>query len=525
MLALLVLAFWLASASWRQVITNPWDDVLLGVYARVAAESAQSEAVLVAIDDESLAAVGAWPWPRAIHGQLIERLSSANAIAYDIAFIGHKHTVSDQVLVDAVERHGNVVLPLVPEPDPRTGLLTTLLPFEPLPALARLGHIENTLENDRLQTVYLKAGKANAEYPVLGLAALAAEADELPEIQGVRALRKQNQSPSLWVRDFGNSFVPILGSPEATLSAVDVLSGKVPDDAFSGKTVFVGAMSNTIAVPVPVVGLDKPLFDVQIQQTIYDSIKQDLQLVRSGNGLALLHALICLCIAGVPVFFRDWRVGLTCATAAVTWLFIVPLIIASAFNLWVLQGPGLLACVVVAIAIVVDRVLRRQRQLVLRTKNSTDDIEPIVMEVFASAPLQGYFGVGLVQLDFFDRYMIDKGKSRAYRTLRRVNAAINDHFGSQLLRLDVFSDYSFVLCVHSDNEKAFLEAFQALSSVVEGLNFTHRSSTIARVVTVSGGAGGEDLALIDQPELLLGNAEVALKQAIAQSRNQTIVFK
>jgi len=45
--------------------------------------------VIVAIDEQSLAALGQWAWPRSIHAQLVRRLSEAGArsIAFDIAFV------------------------------------------------------------------------------------------------------------------------------------------------------------------------------------------------------------------------------------------------------------------------------------------------------------------------------------------------------------------------------------------------------------------------------------------------------
>ncbi|MFP3520270.1 CHASE2 domain-containing protein, partial [Pseudomonas sp. SIMBA_077] len=42
--------------------------------------------LLVTIDDYSLQQLGRWPWPRAIHGQLLDRLSAAEAkgVLFDV---------------------------------------------------------------------------------------------------------------------------------------------------------------------------------------------------------------------------------------------------------------------------------------------------------------------------------------------------------------------------------------------------------------------------------------------------------
>jgi adenylate cyclase len=93
--------------------------------ARRAAPSA--DIVLVNIDDDSLRRmeplVGRWPWPRLVHATLIDYLAAggAKAVLYDVLFaeadrskfmVGEAEWTgeeSDQALVDATERAGNVV--------------------------------------------------------------------------------------------------------------------------------------------------------------------------------------------------------------------------------------------------------------------------------------------------------------------------------------------------------------------------------------------------------------------------------
>src|SRR4051812_18372249 len=44
--------------------------------------------VVVAIDEASIDKLGRWPWPRSVHGKIIDRLSKAGAraIAFDVLF-------------------------------------------------------------------------------------------------------------------------------------------------------------------------------------------------------------------------------------------------------------------------------------------------------------------------------------------------------------------------------------------------------------------------------------------------------
>jgi adenylate cyclase len=98
---------------------------------RVAASSRSGapspDIVLVNIDDDSLRRmeplVGRWPWPRLVHATLIDYLAAggAKAVLYDVLFAEADRTKfvvgeaewtgeeSDQALVEATERAGNVV--------------------------------------------------------------------------------------------------------------------------------------------------------------------------------------------------------------------------------------------------------------------------------------------------------------------------------------------------------------------------------------------------------------------------------
>ena len=75
---------------------------------------------IVGIDQNSLGVVGQWPWPRAIHAQLIDKLKAAGArvIVLDIDFSDRQNPGSngvlssdDRALIEATRRAGNVVLP------------------------------------------------------------------------------------------------------------------------------------------------------------------------------------------------------------------------------------------------------------------------------------------------------------------------------------------------------------------------------------------------------------------------------
>jgi CHASE2 domain-containing sensor protein len=75
---------------------------------------ASKQLVFVEIDERSLRLLDVWPWPRAYHADLIERLNSAGArnIAMDIDFSSRSTPNNDALLERALERaDGRVILP------------------------------------------------------------------------------------------------------------------------------------------------------------------------------------------------------------------------------------------------------------------------------------------------------------------------------------------------------------------------------------------------------------------------------
>ena len=110
----------------------PLEHRLLDVFVRSQAArlTPDPDIVLVDIDEKSLANMqdlaGRWPWPRAIHAELIEGLAAQNprAIVFDIMFSepDRFRPESDRVFIDAVAKHSNIYFPLLrldPRDDPR----------------------------------------------------------------------------------------------------------------------------------------------------------------------------------------------------------------------------------------------------------------------------------------------------------------------------------------------------------------------------------------------------------------------
>lgn len=70
--------------------------------------------VIVAIDNQSLQALGRWPWDRKTQAELIDKINDAEplVIGVDVNFSENSNSESDQLLSEAIKKAGNVILPI-----------------------------------------------------------------------------------------------------------------------------------------------------------------------------------------------------------------------------------------------------------------------------------------------------------------------------------------------------------------------------------------------------------------------------
>jgi len=185
--------------------TIPWDD----------------RVVIVAIDENSLKQLGRFPWSRKRYTQLIDRLIPDNPSAIVLNILLSEPSPDDSELATAMTQQGRVILakawdrqgkPLPPNPVLKQAALT-------------LGHIYQLQDSDGLP----RQIKTQVEgVPALSLAAaqvysLVQEPVPLPEAK-----------PSLWINWLGSA------AEIPTYSYVDVINGRVPEQAFQNKIVLVG---------------------------------------------------------------------------------------------------------------------------------------------------------------------------------------------------------------------------------------------------------------------------------------------
>ncbi|MCC5958497.1 MAG: CHASE2 domain-containing protein [Rhodobacteraceae bacterium] len=108
-------------------------------------------AILVAIDEPSLAEFGPWPWPRAVHGALVESLRAAGAssIAFDILFADPGDLADDGAFIAAAGPDVVLARDVEVVETPQGRMRIEVLPLPELVAFgARTGSISMPIDFD-----------------------------------------------------------------------------------------------------------------------------------------------------------------------------------------------------------------------------------------------------------------------------------------------------------------------------------------------------------------------------------------
>lgn len=248
------------------------------------------DVVIISIDDDSIQAVGRWPWPRSVHATLIEQLNTASpkSILLDLLLSeASDDPVQDETLAKAIAHSGHVVLPVNPSAQSASHQPTSTGPSNammlPLPALADkavLGHADVDIDPDGVvRNIHLRAGPQVASYPNLAMAMLQIGNERaLPGLDIQRAPAHQGLPQGTWQRD--EQVKLRYGGPHRWVPSVpyaSVLKGDVPASLFANKHVLIGVTALGLGhqFTTPVSGLGGAMSGVEVTA-------QALQMLRAG---------------------------------------------------------------------------------------------------------------------------------------------------------------------------------------------------------------------------------------------------
>ncbi|MBW4055162.1 MAG: CHASE2 domain-containing protein [Proteobacteria bacterium] len=349
-----------------------------GLISNDSVSQEESGPVVIALDDESLARYGRWPWPRARMARLLARIAEQGpaSVGIDIIFAEAESPGGRDQVVGAVHQlsAGDLALakalaagPFVPgfeltfapasfaggapllhplnvvfekdkgAADPRKFLWRATGAVNSLPEFSRsvvsAGFLNAAMEHDgilrRMPLLIEYGGKI---YPSLGLATVLRAAG----VSG--AVLESNRSGNLYLKtgtrripldDHGRLLLRYRGWHGAitTFSAAAVLEGRVPRKKLAGRVVLLGAtavgIGDSVATPV-----DQRLPGVQAHAIAADNILRGDFARLAAGGYRLLAVLVLggvsllVCI-GLPVIRGAMLLALAAIGAwlGATWLF------------------------------------------------------------------------------------------------------------------------------------------------------------------------------------------------------------
>jgi CHASE2 domain-containing sensor protein len=276
------------------------DNLLYDLGQRLHTRPPPADIVIVAIDENSLSKLGRWPWSRRLHAALVDRLKAdgARVIGLDLVFAepDTADQPADAELAAAVQRAGNVVLPVLLESSRVNGQLLETLPLpQLLEQEVALGRVHVELDQDGIaRSIFLWEGVGTPVWPHFAQAVLAT-AGQLPASFSQTPPVTVDAAPFALVRQ-GQRRISYLGPPGhmQTLSYVQVLTGEFPVGMFRDKLVLVGATAAGMGdlLPTPVSGLRQPMSGVEVHANALASMRSGGLISAVPSGVALIMAAL-----------------------------------------------------------------------------------------------------------------------------------------------------------------------------------------------------------------------------------------
>lgn len=275
--------------------------------------SPSSRIVLVTIDDSSLDQIGRWPWSRGVFADLVDRLAAdgARVIGIDVLFTAPNASdpEGDTKFASALKRAGNVVLAsaaVFEGSQPESGFAVVDRFEVPLPEFAsaarRVAHVNVYGQSDvvREAPMLVVAGKDVS----LGFAA-AVLAEYRGEPPGSLSFKPGDSvtvgGARVPIGERGQTLVNYLTAPGSypSVSAADLVEGKVPAGTFNGRIALVGSwarsLKDRVATPVG------EMYGLEVNANLLQSLLADQMLTQVPRGL-VVAALLLLCLVSGAIF-------------------------------------------------------------------------------------------------------------------------------------------------------------------------------------------------------------------------------
>lgn len=482
-----------------------------------------ADIIIVAIDEQSLAELGRWPWPRQRQAALLQRLTAAGARGVLLNVVYAEPDINrptgDAALATAIGRHGKVVLPVLFESVRQGGQWVETLPFPPLGQRAgALGHVDIPLDPDgQARGIYRRAGlgKPFWMHASLALLDLLEPAGVLPPDPALDSII----SPYQLIRQ-DRLLIPYAGPPGRfpRASASDVIAGRVPDHWFRGRIVFVGMTATGLGevVLTPVSGPGKLMSGVEFNANVFDALRQQRGLrAMSPGGHGLLSALLALA-ATLACWYR--RKALSGMMAILTLALSFGL---AKLGLWFPPAAALVG-ILLAWGLWWFRRVSRLSDIDSLTGlyNRRRFDQALEREWRYSRRHHTPLSLLLIDVDYFKRYNDRHGHLAGDSCLRQIGPAMATIARRPRDMAARYGGEEFVVLLGETAAGDALNLGETLRRRIEDFALPHQDSEVADRVTVSIGIATGIATAGEAADNLVQRADAALYQAKHAGRNR-----
>ena len=275
---------------------EPLDRLTFDTVVRLAPLEARDDILIVGIDEQSLAFVGRWPWPRETQSALLAAILRADpaAVFVDVIYSERGLPQGDQMLAETFDADSITALPVLVDAVTQGGMLIEELPFpELLKSVSVLGHVHVQLEGDGISRgTYLYEGIGAPHWPHVALALHEALNGGTPE--------GCNQQPEWSLANERCDYrrIRFAGPPGEFdhVSAVDLIEGRVPAEVLNGKVILLGRtdIGAPDSVPASVSAESRPMAGVEYNANMLNAISGGGLIRQSGMLPTVLLTVLCV---------------------------------------------------------------------------------------------------------------------------------------------------------------------------------------------------------------------------------------
>jgi len=351
----LAIAFVALSSSWR--LTASLDHFVYDDFLAMSAKTVSNDIVVVEIDDDSIEALGRWPWPRSVHARLIDALarSGAAAIVYDVLFT--EPGADDPALARAIAA-SKTYLPILLAPADADGHREAVLPVAALAgAAAGLGHINFEVDSDGVvRSVALYEGDARTRWPQLTVPVRRAVERGAIRLAGMGDGNGRPARESVPLAESGGPgaeqrvLVPFVPDESfRKVSVAQVLAGTVPPELLRGRIVLVGSTASGLYdhFATPMSGRFGVTPGVYAHASVLEMLLRGSAIRPASSSELLAASLLPLAVLLVGFLVLSPMYSLALAIALGVLALAGDAVLMHGLRLWVSPVPAILGLIVV----------------------------------------------------------------------------------------------------------------------------------------------------------------------------------